>query len=172
MFCKTAQGYFFVKDIDAKWEGFEYLQKLCSMEYTRQLDCSHVELLCSLSYRLLLILALISLSPYRYRESLVGTLLPSDTAWWRRSGSPLAQVIARCLTGPSHYRIQYLLITNEVFGIHLKEISQEMLLKSVLDMRFWIDTSRLHPHFPGLNEVKIWRTPTRANGRHFADSTN
>ena len=33
----------------------------------------------------------------------VNSLWPSDTIWWHRSGSILAQVMACCLTAPSHY---------------------------------------------------------------------
>ena len=33
----------------------------------------------------------------------VNSLWPSDTIWWHRSGSTLAQVMAGCLTAPSHY---------------------------------------------------------------------
>ena len=35
---------------------------------------------------------------------------PSDTIWWYRSGSTLAQVMACCLTAPSHYLNQSWLI--------------------------------------------------------------
>ena len=31
------------------------------------------------------------------------SLWPSDTIWWKRSGSTLAQVMACCLAAPSHY---------------------------------------------------------------------
>ena len=33
----------------------------------------------------------------------INSLWPSDTIWWQRSGSILAQVMACCLTAPSHY---------------------------------------------------------------------
>ena len=39
---------------------------------------------------------------------------PSDTIWQQRSGSTLAQVMACCLTAPSHYLNQCWLIINKV----------------------------------------------------------
>ena len=42
------------------------------------------------------------------------TLWPSDATWRQRSGSTLAQVIACCLTAPSHYLNQCWLIFSEV----------------------------------------------------------
>ena len=39
-------------------------------------------------------------------------ILPSDTIWWHKSGWTLAQVMACCLTAPSHYLNQYRLVTN------------------------------------------------------------
>ena len=42
------------------------------------------------------------------------TLWPSDTIWRQRSGSILAQVMACCLTAPSHYLNQCWLIISEV----------------------------------------------------------
>ena len=38
-------------------------------------------------------------------------IVPSNTIWWQRSGSTLAQVMACCLTAPSHYLNQCWLIT-------------------------------------------------------------
>ena len=49
------------------------------------------------------------LSPFQ-----LNSLWPSDTIWWQRSGSTLAQVIACCLTAPSHYLNQCWLIISEV----------------------------------------------------------
>ena len=40
------------------------------------------------------------------------SLRPSDTIWRHRSGSKLAQVVACCLTAPSHYLNQCWLIMN------------------------------------------------------------
>ena len=45
----------------------------------------------------------------------VNSLWSSDAIWRHRSGSILAQVIACCLTAPSHYLNQYWFIISEVF---------------------------------------------------------
>ena len=42
------------------------------------------------------------------------SLWPSDAIWWQRSWSTLAQVMACCLTAPSHYLNQCWLIISEV----------------------------------------------------------
>ena len=42
------------------------------------------------------------------------SLGPSDAMWWQRSGSTLAQVMACCLTPPSHYLNQCWLIISKV----------------------------------------------------------
>ena len=44
----------------------------------------------------------------------VNSLWPSDAIWWCRTGSPLAHVMACCLTAPSHYMSQCWLIISEV----------------------------------------------------------
>ena len=45
----------------------------------------------------------------------VNSLWPSDAIWRQRSGSTLAQVIACCLTAPSHYLNQCWLIISKVW---------------------------------------------------------
>ena len=44
----------------------------------------------------------------------VNSLRSGDGIWRHRSGSTLAQVMACCLTAPSHYLNQYLLIFDEI----------------------------------------------------------
>ena len=46
--------------------------------------------------------------------TIVNSLWPSDTIWWHKSGSTLAQVMACCLTAPSHYLNQCWLIISKV----------------------------------------------------------
>ena len=41
----------------------------------------------------------------------INSLWPSDAIWWHKSGSTLAQVVACCLTAPSHYLNQCWLIS-------------------------------------------------------------
>ena len=48
------------------------------------------------------------------RGQWVNSLWPSDAIWQQRSGSTLAQVMACCLTAPSHYLKQCWLIINQV----------------------------------------------------------
>ena len=55
-----------------------------------------------------------SLYPCLTRPQWVYTLWPSDAIWRQRSGSTLAQVMACCLTAPSHYLNQCWLIISEV----------------------------------------------------------
>ena len=51
----------------------------------------------------------------------VNSLWPSDTEWWHRAGSTLAQVMAWCLTAPSHYLNQCWLIREALW--HSPEIN-------------------------------------------------
>ena len=44
----------------------------------------------------------------------VNSLWPGDTIWWHRFGSTLAQVMACCLTAPSHYLNQYWVVIKGV----------------------------------------------------------
>ena len=45
----------------------------------------------------------------------LNSLWPSDTIWRQRSGSTLAQVMACCITAPSHYLNQRCLIISKVY---------------------------------------------------------
>ena len=46
------------------------------------------------------------------------SLWPSDAIWWHRSGSTMAQVMACCLTAPSHYLNQCWLIISEIIPMY------------------------------------------------------
>ena len=46
--------------------------------------------------------------------NVINSLGPSDAIWWQRSGSTLVQVMACCLTAPSHYLNQCWLIISKV----------------------------------------------------------
>ena len=48
------------------------------------------------------------------RQQGVNSLWPSDVIWRHRSGSTLAQVMACCLTAPSHYLNQCWLIISKI----------------------------------------------------------
>ena len=50
----------------------------------------------------------------KYRHACINSLWPGDTIWRRGTRSTLAQVMACCLTAPSHYLNQFWLIISEV----------------------------------------------------------
>ena len=82
----------------------------------------------------------------------VNWLRPSDAIWWHRSGSTLAQVMACCLTAPSHYLNQYWLIISKVLwhsseGNFIKDTSP--ITKVSLKIAFLI----LNWNLPGANEL-------------------
>ena len=56
----------------------------------------------------------ISMKPSLARWTLINSLEPSNAIWRQRSGSPLAQVMACCLTAPSHFLNQCWLIISKV----------------------------------------------------------
>ena len=56
---------------------------------------------------------------------LINSLSPSDTIWCRRSWSTLAQVMAWCLTAPSHYLSHCWIIIAGICGIFRRAISLE-----------------------------------------------
>ena len=79
----------------------------------------------------------------------INSLWPSDTIWWHGSGSTLAQVMACCLTAPSHYLNQCWPIIRKVLWHSL----EEMFNIFVLDVSFKFHDLRLQPHLPGANEL-------------------
>ena len=81
------------------------------------------------------------------------SLGPSDTIWRQRSGSTLVQVMACCLTAPSHYLNQCWLIISESSDIHIRAISQEMLQPSITEICLKITYLKFHLNFPGANEL-------------------
>ena len=83
----------------------------------------------------------------------VNSLRPSDTIWRQKSGSTLAQVMACCLTAPSHYLNQCsLIITVKSNDIHIRVISQEMPQPSITKIYLKITCLKFHSNFPGANE--------------------
>ena len=83
----------------------------------------------------------------------INSLCPSDTIWWQRSGSTLAQVMAWCLTAPSHYLNQYINVdwsSAKSSDIHIRAISQEMPQPSIC---LKITCLKFHSNFPGANEL-------------------
>ena len=99
---------------------------------------------------------------YRKRQiyfyvSIIDSLWPSDAIWWQRSGSTLAQVMACCLTAPSHYLNQCWLIISEVqwhsyqgkFTRYASTINHQNPLENYI--------SKISLKFPGANELNsVW----------------
>ena len=79
------------------------------------------------------------------------TLWPSDVIWRYRTGSTLAQVMACCLTAPSHYLNQCWLSSVKFCGIQLMALSLEDLkiLIVISKTRVKITRLKLHPDLPG-----------------------
>ena len=104
----------------------------------------------------------------------INSLGPSDVTWRHRSGSTFAQVMACCLTAPSHYLNQCWLIIGKVkrhsskrsSDIHLRASSQEITQPSITEIIWKIKYLEFHSNFSGANELKlpvwshviVWRT--------------
>ena len=85
----------------------------------------------------------------------IDSLWPSDAIWRYRSGSTLAQVIACCLTAPSHYLNQCWLIINKVQwhsseGNFAKDIPATKIIKISLKITYL----KFHSNHPGVNELR------------------
>ena len=83
---------------------------------------------------------------------LFNSLWPSDAIWRQGSGSTLAQVMACCLTAPSHYLNQCWLIISEIQW-NIRAISQEMPQPPITTIHLKIACLKFHPNFPGANEL-------------------
>ena len=77
---------------------------------------------------------------------------PSDAIWWHRYGSTLAQVIACFLTAPSHYLNQCWFISR-FSGIHMRAITQEILIISVWRTNLKITSLKLLPNATWANKL-------------------
>ena len=84
------------------------------------------------------------------RVQWINTLWPSDVIWRQVPRSTLAQVMACCLTAPSHYLNQYWLMIREVLwhspDSNFTENTWYLLLKWVWNLLIW-DCSEI-PHRP------------------------
>ena len=82
---------------------------------------------------------------------LADSLWPSDNILWHRSGSTLAQVMAWCLTAPSHYLNQcWLVIILRSTGA----VSQEVLMLLICNICSEITLLKLLPHLSGCSELR------------------
>ena len=66
----------------------------------------------------------------------INSLWPSVAIWWHRSGTTLAQVMACCLTAPSHYLNQHWLLIIGFCGIHMRAILQRVTKVTILYNKF------------------------------------
>ena len=91
----------------------------------------------------------------------MSSLGPSDAIWRQRSGSTLAQVMACCLTVPSHFLNQCWLIISKVEW----NSSKGKFTKDNSVINHWnyleVKYLKFHSNFPGANEL---------NGPSFAHS--
>ena len=89
----------------------------------------------------------------------VNSLWPSTctTIWRDKSCSTLDQVMACCLTAPSHYLHQCWFIISEVF----QHSPEGNFTGNTFDMSLKITNLRLQPHLPGVNELTLtWPWPS------------
>ena len=91
---------------------------------------------------------------YRNIKLHFNSLWPSDPRWRQRSGSTLAQIMACCLTAPSHYLNQCWLIISEVRW-HIRAISWQMPQPSITKICLKITWLKFHSNLPGANELNI-----------------
>ena len=89
------------------------------------------------------------------RWGINNSLWPSDAVWWCRSGSILAQVMACCLTAPSHYLNQCWLIINKIQSSnnHLRVISHEVPQPSITKIILKITCLKFHSNLSGANKL-------------------
>ena len=80
----------------------------------------------------------------------VNSLWPNDAIWQYKSVSTLAQVMACCLTAPSHYLCQCWLLISDLCGIHLRAISQRVakLLCCIMCLKIILLTLLLYLPWP------------------------
>ena len=97
---------------------------------------------------------------------MLNSLWPIEAIWWRRSGSTLAQVMACCLTAPSHDLNQCWLIINCVLCFHLPTISQKAFQTLIHKMSLKITCLKSEPQPSGDNELS---PATNMANRHPTD---
>ena len=83
----------------------------------------------------------------------LNSLWPSDAIWRHRSGSTLFQVMACCLTAPSHNLTICWLITSESSDHQLRAISQGMPQPSITKVSLKITNIIFYENRPGANEL-------------------
>ena len=82
------------------------------------------------------------------------SLWPSDTIWRHRSGSTLAQVMACCLTAPSHYLNQCWLIINKVQWHSSEHNYTRDTSAPKIKISLKMTYLKFHLNLPGANELR------------------
>ena len=90
------------------------------------------------------------------RGQWINSFRPIDAIWWHWSGSTLAQVMACCLSAPSHYLTNVDLSSVRLSGIHLRAISQEIPQPPFTKVSLKITYLKLNWNLPGANELTHW----------------
>ena len=93
------------------------------------------------------------LTQHGYRATIINSMWRSDNIWRQRSGSRLAQVMACCLTAPSHYLTNVDWSSVKSGDIHIRTISQEVPQPSIIKIFLKITCLKFHSNFPGANEL-------------------
>ena len=78
----------------------------------------------------------------------VNSFWPSDAIWQHRIESNFMQVMACCLTPPSHYLNQFWLITSKVQSYHLMAIPQEMAQPPITKISLKMIYLKFSSNFP------------------------
>ena len=87
---------------------------------------------------------------------LLNSLGPRDAIRRCRSGPTLGQVMACCLTAPSHYLTQYWLIIRRPSDFHLRSISREIPQPQTPTIRLKIPYLNFQSNLQGGNELTHW----------------
>ena len=88
-----------------------------------------------------------------YLSWCITSFRPGDAIWWHGTRSTLAQVMACCLTAPSHYLNQCWLIIGEV-PWHLRALSLKVVKIPINKTRFKMAVLKCHIGLPGANELR------------------
>ena len=86
-------------------------------------------------------------------KDVVNSLGPNDAICWQRSGSTLAQVMACCLTTPSHYLNQCWLSIRKVQWYSYEDNFRSDI-SPITEISLKIIYTKFHWNLPGANELK------------------
>ena len=92
---------------------------------------------------------------YEEGGGIINSLWPNDAIWRQRSGSTLAQVMAWCLTAPSHYLNQCWFTFSKVHWHSFEYILQEMIELSITKISWKITFLKFLWNLTGANQLKI-----------------